>query len=229
LNAPTSDTLPAALARYQLELPDDQRQQLEQYCGLLWGWNEKLNLTRHTDYDKFVSRDLLDSVQLSRLLEPGEDVLDVGSGGGVPGVVLAIIRPDLQMSLAESIAKKAQVLGQIVDALGLSTPVYHSRAEDLLEDFRFDALIARAVGPLWKMCKWFAPHWHTFGRLLAVKGPRWVEERHEARERGLLRQVQLRKAATYPMPGTYSESVILKLSAKQLLQREAEPDEEGDE
>ena len=229
MNDPTSDTLQAALARHQLELPDDQVAQLDRYCHLLWEWNEKLNLTRHTDYEKFASRDVLDCVQLSRLLEPGEEVLDVGSGGGVPGILLAIIRPDLQISLSESVAKKAQVLDTIVQELDLSTPIYHSRAEDVLEDFAFDALIARAVGPLWKMCTWFAPHWHCFGRLLAIKGPRWVEERREARQRGLLRNVNLRKAAVYPMPGTDSESVILKLWAKRPDDPHANSSEEGDD
>jgi len=230
LNDPTSDTLQAALARYGLELPEDQLAQLDRYCRLLWDWNEKLNLTRHTDYDKFAGRDVLDSVQLSRLLEPGEEVLDVGSGGGVPGISLAIIRPDLQVSLSESIGKKAQVLDAMARELDLPTPIYHSRAEDLLEDFRFDALIARAVGPLWKMCTWFAPHWHAFGRLLAIKGPRWVEERREARERGLLRHVELRKAAVYRMPGTEADSVILKLRAKSSDERNSKPhEEEGDE
>jgi 16S rRNA (guanine527-N7)-methyltransferase len=229
LNDPTSDTLQTALARHQLELPDDQVAQLDRYCHLLWEWNEKLNLTRHTDYEKFASRDVLDSVQLSRVLEPGEEVLDVGSGGGVPGIILAIIRPDLQISLSESVAKKAQVLDTIVQELDLSTPIYHSRAEDVLEDFAFDALIARAVGPLWKMCTWFAPHWHCFGRLLAIKGPRWVEERREARQRGLLRNVNLRKAAVYPMPSTDSESVILKLWAKHPGDPHASSSEEGDD
>jgi 16S rRNA (guanine527-N7)-methyltransferase len=229
LNDPTSDTLQTALARHQLGLPDDQVAQLDRYCHLLWEWNEKLNLTRHTDYEKFASRDVLDSVQLSRLLEPGEEVLDVGSGGGVPGILLAIIRPDLQISLSESVAKKAQVLDAIVRELDLPTPIYHSRTEDVLEDFRFHALIARAVGPLWKMCTWFAPHWHCFGRLLAIKGPRWVEERREARQRGLLRNVHLRKAAVYPMPGTASESVILKLWAKHPDDPHASSSEAGDE
>jgi len=209
-----NETLGDALRHYGMDLPDAQAAQLERYCRLVWDWNQRLNLTRHTDFDKFVSRDLLDTLQLSRLLEPDEKVLDVGTGGGVPGVVLAIIRPDLRLSLCESVGKKAQAVVSIVRELGLSTPVHQDRAEKLLGDVRFDTLIARAVGPLWKMCKWFGPHWHSFDRLLAVKGPRWVDERKEARERGLLKNVELRKVATYPMPGTDSESVILKLRAK---------------
>ncbi len=214
MSEPVSETLGDALRRFDIELPDDHVAQLDRYCCLVWDWNERLNLTRHTDFDKFVSRDLVDTVQLSCLLEPDEKVLDVGTGGGVPGVVLAITRPDLQVSLCESVRKKAQVVEAIVRELGLSTPVYCDRAEELLQEHRFDTLVARAVGPLWKMCKWFGPHWHSFGRLWAIKGPRWVEERKEARERGLLKNVELRKVVTYPMPGTESDSVILRLRGR---------------
>src|ERR671919_480947 len=93
-NPPESDTLAAALARHDITLPAEQAALLDRYCRLLWEWNEKLNLTRHTDYEKFVSRDLADSLELAKHLKPGEEVLDVGSGGGVPGIVLAIVRPD---------------------------------------------------------------------------------------------------------------------------------------
>jgi 16S rRNA (guanine527-N7)-methyltransferase len=79
---------------------------------------------------------------------------------------------------------------------------------------RFDTLVARAVGPLWKMCKWFRPHWHSIGCLLATKGPNWTLERSEARAKGLLDRVELRSVASYPMPGTHSESVILRLRAQ---------------
>jgi 16S rRNA (guanine527-N7)-methyltransferase len=196
-----------------MELPDAQIQQLDHYCRLLWEWNTKLNLTRHTDFDKFVSRDLLDSMQLGLLLAPDSEVLDVGTGGGVPGIVLAIIRPDLEVSLAESVGKKAKVVEDMVGKLGLPVAVHHERAEAVLEDLRFDTLVARAVGPLWKMCKWFRPHWHSFGCLLATKGPSWTAERAEARAKGLLNGVELRSVATYPMPGTHSNSVILRLRA----------------
>ena len=91
---------------------------LERYCELLWEWNEKINLTRHTDYEKFVARDLVDSLAFAEFLEPGEKVLDVGSGGGVPGVVLAIVRPDLKVSLADSVGKKAKVLKRYRRAAG---------------------------------------------------------------------------------------------------------------
>ena len=212
--AATSPELKELLERHRIALPDEQVGQLQQYCQLLWQWNERLNLTRHTDYEKFVTRDLVDTMHLAALLEPGQRILDVGTGGGVPGVVLAILRPDLQVSVCESVGKKAQALDAIVSELQLPVTVYQARAEHLVADFPFDVLTCRAIGPLWKICKWFAGQWSSFGRLLAIKGPRWVEERGEARHRGLLRDVELRKAATYETPGAGAENVILSLASK---------------
>jgi 16S rRNA (guanine527-N7)-methyltransferase len=99
----------------------------------------------------------------------------------------------------------------IVAELGLATPVYACRAEDVLEVTTFDVLVARAVAPLRKVLTWLAPHWDTFDQLLIVKGPSWVDERAEARHHGLLRGLELRKAATYQTPRSGAESVILKI------------------
>jgi 16S rRNA (guanine527-N7)-methyltransferase len=187
---------------------------LVHYCQLVWEWNEKLNLTRHTSFEKFVARDLVDSLRLAELLAPRERVLDVGTGGGVPGIVLAVVRPDLSVTLAESVAKKAKAVGDIVRRLELPIAVFHARAEELLAGRRFDTLVVRAVAPLSKLLAWFAPHWNEFGRLLVIKGPRWIEERGEARQRGQLRLLELRKAAEYPLPGSDSQSVILSIRPK---------------
>ena len=211
---PPDDNLAAALARHKIELPQQQVAILERYCEMLWDWNTKINLTRHTDYEKFVSRDLVDSLAFAQFLEPKEKVLDVGAGGGVPGVVLAIIRDDLQISLSESIGKKAQVLADMVERLGLKTPVLHARAEDILKQQRFDTLVVRAVARLKKLLEWFRPHWKAFDRLLILKGPSWVAERGEARHYGLLRDLALRKLTSYPLPGTDAESVLLQIRPK---------------
>ena len=141
-------------------------------------------------------------------------MLDVGSGGGVPGVVLAIVRDDLHVSLSESVGKKARVLDDIVERLHLAVPVFHVRAENVLADHRFDTLVVRAVAPLKKLLEWLSPHWNTFGRLLVFKGPSWVAERGEARHYGLMRELALRKIASYPLPGADSESVVLQISRK---------------
>jgi len=213
MNLP-DDNLATAMARYQIELPAGQVALLTQYCELLWDWNTKLNLTRHTDYEKFVARDLVDSLAFAQFLAPNEKVLDVGSGGGVPGVVLAIVRRDLQISLSESVGKKARVLADIVARLGLSTPVLHSRAEAILPQQHFDTLVIRAVARLKKLLEWFKPHWKSFDRLLVLKGPSWVEERGEARHYGLMHELTLRKLVSYPLPGTDSESVLLQICPK---------------
>lgn len=209
------DTLEAALSRQRIELPPEQVAALQKYCRLLWDWNEKLNLTRHTTYEKFASRDVVDSLAFSRLLAAGEDVLDVGTGGGVPGIVLAIVRPDVSISLCDSVGKKARVVEQIVRELDLNVPVHARRVQDLLEDQFYDTLLVRAVAPLPKLLTWLKDRWGAFRRLLVLKGPAWVEERREARERGLMKHLQLRKVVSYPLAGTESESVLLEIKPKE--------------
>jgi 16S rRNA (guanine527-N7)-methyltransferase len=184
---------------------------IAEYCIQLWSWNQSINLTRHTTPELFVKRDLLDSWHLSKLLDPNEEVLDIGTGGGVPGVVVAILRPDIEMSLCDSVAKKANVMTRIVDQLGLKIPVHAVSVQKVLDDLRFDSLTARGVGPLARLCTWLKEDWHNFKRLLAIKGPKWVDERGEARHKGLLKDLELRRVAAYAMPDTYSESTILQL------------------
>lgn len=204
----------AAISYAGLDLPAEQVEQLDAYRRLMWAWNERMNLTRHTTLEKFVSRDVADSLELAKLLERGERVLDVGSGGGVPGVVLAILRPDLRVSLCESVQKKAGALAEMVEQLGLRAPVYPTRVDDLLEACTFDTLVARAVAPMKKMLRWLAPRWDSFDRLLLIKGRAWVDERAEARHAGLMRGLELRKAAEYLTPRTDAASVVLCLTQK---------------
>lgn len=222
-------SLQETLKQHEIDLPDDQIKLLDRYCQLLWDWNTKVNLTRHTDYERFVARDIVDSRVLAEQLVEGERILDVGSGGGVPGIVLAILRPDLTVTMAESVGKKSKILIEIVKELELPIHVFAGRAQDFLEGKKkgprknknkmldtkvVDTLTVRAVASMPKLLRWFEPCWDRFGRMLLIKGPRWVEERGEARHFGLLSKLALRRLASYPLPGTESESTLLQITPK---------------
>jgi 16S rRNA (guanine527-N7)-methyltransferase len=116
------------------------------------------------------------------------------------------------VSVCESTQKKAKVLMAMVDELALPVDVCACRAEEVLELQTFDTLVARAVASLAKILYWVAPHWDAFDRLLLIKGQKWVEERAEARHRGLLHDLALRKAASYETRGHDTESVILLIT-----------------
>lgn len=206
----------AEAARIGIPLPPAAADRLAAYATSLWAWNQRLNLTRHTDVGRFVSRDVGDSAALLGHLAHGERVLDVGTGGGVPGVILAILRPDLRVELADSVAKKARAVAEIVRETGLALPVHAAAAQELVAsrptgNARFDTLVARAVAPLAKLLGWFEPRADAFGRLLVIKGPRWEEELAEAREKRLGRKVSIRRIASWPLLGTDNESVLLEI------------------
>lgn len=206
--------LETALARHGLTLPPGVVDKLRQYCQLLWDWNTKLNLTRHTDFEAFVTRDLLDTLKLSEHIPQGSKVLDVGSGGGVPGIPLAILRPDLKISLCESIAKKSAVLQSMVQTMKIRAAVQADRAEQVLQRHRFDVVTARAVAPLHKLLTWFQPVWKSIPELLLIKGPKWVEEQQAARELGLLKGLIVSPIDAWSTPGRDGDSVLLSISAQ---------------
>lgn len=204
-----------ALQRRSIPLKDDLIERLAAYCEQLWTWNERLNLTRHTDFEAFVSRDLMDTLQLNRHLPLNQSVLDVGSGGGVPGIPLAILRPDLSVSLAESVAKKARALNEITRALKLPVPVHAQRAEAILKERTFDILTIRAVASLRKLLFWFQQSHQSFDQMLLIKGPRWTEELREAEEEGLVRNARIEKIDQYRSPGHDNDSVVLSVRFQQ--------------
>jgi 16S rRNA (guanine527-N7)-methyltransferase len=220
----------AALQKNGYELDAAQAERIEAYVRLVWTLNESINLTRHTTWGLFVERDLRDCLQLSKLIATDEDVLDLGSGGGVPGIPLAILRPDIRVSLAESVGKRAKVLDEMVSDLNLPIAVYSARGEELLEDFRFSTLVSRAVGSLRKLCEWVEPHWESLDRMLIIKGPKWVEERAEARHVGVLKGVNLRIAASYPPGDGENEGVILQIwpKGRELAKRFGAPGQAAD-
>lgn len=203
----------SALQMHSIELEESVAARLQDYVMTMWKWNEQLNLTRHTTWELFVGRDLRDCLQIEPLLKAGEEVLDLGSGNGIPGIPLAILRDDVEVALAESVAKRANALGEMIAELEMPVPVYGARGEELLEDFRFSTIVSRAVGSIAKFCRWVAPNWENVDRLLLIKGPKWVEERGEARHLGLLKGLELRRLASYPLGGgNDAEGVILQIA-----------------
>ena len=202
------------LQTHGLIIPDDQAVLLAKYCRLLWDWNSRLNLTRHTDWEMFVTRDLLDTLELSRHIPSKAKILDVGSGGGVPGIPLAILRPDISVALCDSVGKKAMALQDIVKSLGLTVPVYADRAESILKKNRFHFVTARAVASIAKMIGWFIPFWGAAGKLLLIKGPRWIEERNLASADGLLKKHTVEQIGAWSTPGRDGQSVLLRIMKK---------------
>ncbi len=125
-------------------LDDEQLTQFTAYLALLQKWNARTNLTAIRDEEGILSRHFVESILCARALPTGiATLLDFGSGAGFPGLPIAILRPEIAVTLAESQNKKASFLREAIRTLGLSTKVHAGRAEEL--KVRFDCITLRAV------------------------------------------------------------------------------------
>lgn len=143
------------IKKYFPDLTEDQYRQLEMLAPLYTEWNEKINVISRKDMEHFYERHVLHSLGIAKVIQfsPGTKVLDVGTGGGFPGIPLAILFPDTNFFLVDSIGKKIKVVQEVATALGLkNVRAAHTRAEDVKE--KFDFVVSRAVTRLINFYPW---------------------------------------------------------------------------
>ncbi|RRD04721.1 16S rRNA (guanine(527)-N(7))-methyltransferase RsmG [Arachnia propionica] len=192
----SEDRVRGALAeRFPQALPG-----LDSYAEILRGRGIEWGLLGPREGDRVWGRHLSNSLALSDVIASGLDVADVGSGAGLPGLPLALVRPDLRVTLIEPLLRRATFLELAVEelALGERVTVLRARAEEVKEVF--DVVTCRAVASLEKLVRWTTPLFLPEGELLALKGVSAEEEIEAAstllRKRGLVAEVlEIRAAA----------------------------------
>lgn len=175
----TSMTLDGGLARLGVALPEGGHAKLAAYLALLAKWNRTYNLTAIREPERMVTHHALDSLAVVPHLPAREGiaVLDVGSGGGLPGIPIAIARPDAHVVLVDSASKKAAFLAQAAIELPLpNVEAVASRVEDYASARKFDVVISRAFSDLATFVRLAKPHLAEGGMILAMKGVHPDEE-----------------------------------------------------
>ncbi len=170
-----------------IKLNDNQLEQFEQYYELLTEWNEKINLTRITEPDEVALKHFADSLTLLEYVEipKNSTIIDVGTGAGFPGIPLKIARPDINLTLLDSLNKRLGFLGEVCSELGIEAKLVHSRAEDGGKDKlyreKYDFAVSRAVARLNILSEYCLPYVKVGGSFIAMKGPELTEELNEAK------------------------------------------------
>ena len=170
------DKLNQLLAQTSIELTVLQKQQLVKYVELLNKWNKAYNLTSVRDPNEMMVKHILDSLVVAPHLT-GKHYIDVGTGPGLPGVVLAIALPETQFILLDSLGKRIRFLTQVKHELGLTniSPV-QSRVEDFQAPVKLDGVLSRAFASLQDMVQWCSHLVDSSGRFIALKGQYPEEE-----------------------------------------------------
>jgi 16S rRNA (guanine527-N7)-methyltransferase len=159
------------VAELQLNLTENQINQLMSYLDMLIKWNAVYNLTSVRNPVEMVKQHLLDSLSAAFAFKHAKNVLDVGAGGGLPGIVLAIVYPAAKISLIDTVHKKTAFLKQIKAEVGLNNvTVYTGRVEELQATELFDVITSRAFSELANFVNWAGHALADGGQMIALKG-----------------------------------------------------------
>lgn len=180
------DLLQNYIKDYKITLTENQYEQFQKYFELLAEWNEKMNLTAITDESGVALKHFADSLSLLNFVDipQNSSLADVGTGAGFPGIVLKIARPDIKLTLIDSLNKRLVFLGEVCAQLGIEAELIHSRAEDGARDEKlresFDFAVSRAVARMNVLSEYCLPYVKVGGAFCAMKGAQANEEFKES-------------------------------------------------
>ena len=171
--------------RYQIEYTEEMLEKLNKYYNIVSEQNQTMNLTRIVSKEDFAIKNILDSVLPIKIIPNGATVVDVGTGAGLPGIPIKILRPDIKLTLIDSLQKRVNFLKKVVEIFEFKdVKCEHSRAEDFAKDNRecFDVCVSRAVARLNTLCEYCLPLVKINGIMIAYKSLKAKEELKEAKK-----------------------------------------------
>lgn len=220
------ERLQAGLERLGVAADGVTLDRLARYHALLTEWNARIDLTAVLDPEEMVDRHYLDSAAplALGLIPQGARVIDVGTGAGLPGIPLCILRPDLRVTLLDAQRKRVTFLQAAIEALDLPAQAVHMRAEDAARDEAhreaYDVAVSRAVAATPTLLELTLPFVRVGGRAIAWKGPGLQAELEQARRAAHLLGGALEGVLDAPVPGRDWQHVLLVCAKRQKTARQ---------
>lgn len=183
----------AEIFRQFPKLSEHQKAQFEQLYPLYKEWNEKINVISRKDIDELYTRHVLHALSVAKFADFSQvhSVLDIGTGGGFPGIPLAILFPEIDFHLVDSIGKKIQVVQGVADAVGLkNVKAEHARAEQIMG--KYDVVTCRAVTQLVDFYGWISKNLKPDSEVICLKGGDLVDEIYNFKQRYPKKKVFIR-------------------------------------
>lgn len=208
---------------FQIPLTDTMLADFEQYMRLLLDYNEKINLTAITEPEEVTIKHFLDSLLLVKAVDltPGASLIDVGTGAGFPGIPVKIVRPDIALTLLDSLNKRLTFLSQLSTVLRQENTLIHGRAEQCAHQpelrERFDFSTARAVAALPILCEYCLPYVKVGGIFAALKGPEIGKEAEESQKTIALLGGALMDIQYFDLPLNNKRAIVLIEKRSQTL------------
>ena len=209
-----SEYLKKSAVQMGFELDEAQIASLEKYYYNLVDYNNKVNLTAITEPKEVAVKHFIDSMLLTRAeIKPNASVADVGTGAGFPSMPVKIIRPDIDLTLIDSLNKRLVFLQQLCDELCVQAATIHSRAEEAARQKQlresFDVVCARAVAKLYELCELCLPLVKKGGIFVAMKGPSPQQEIDEAKRAISELGGQLAEVKSFTLPDMSGRSLVI--------------------